>query len=131
MTAPAATRRHLILVVEDEPFMLQLVSRMLREGGYEVVGARHGLAARELLARGAVAPSLVLTDLKMPYLSGLELGQEVSRMTPSVLVAYMSGFGTEAAALLSPDILQRCFISKPFTPDALLEMVERCLRNSP
>jgi CheY-like chemotaxis protein len=130
VTAPVPTHRRLILVVDDEPFMLQMVARILREGGYEVVVAAHGLAAREILGHGRLSPDLVLTDLKMPHMSGVELGRAIAQLDPSVPMAYMSGFGAEAESVLSPDEVSRCYIAKPFPPEALLELVSRCIRPS-
>jgi DNA-binding response OmpR family regulator len=118
----------MILVVDDEPFMLHMVARILREGGYEVQVAAHGLAAQELLIRGALAPDLVLIDLRMPHMDGLQLGRAIAERWPKVPVAYMSGFAGEPAEILPADLLSLCFITKPFTPEALLELVRRCVR---
>lgn len=131
MTAPAPTNRRLVLVVDDEPFMLQLVARILREQGYEVELAAHGLAARERLTRGARSPDLILTDLKMPHMDGVQLSRAVAEMHPSIPMAYMSGHGVEAQHMLPADKLADCFIAKPFAPEALLELVERCMHPRP
>jgi CheY-like chemotaxis protein len=122
-------RKPLVLVVDDEPLMLPLVGRILRENGYEVHLAAHGLAAKQILTSG-VAPDLVLTDLRMPHLDGLQLGRAVAELLPSVPVAYMSAYDAGVAEL-SSDVLQDYFIAKPFTPAALLALVQRCIRRSP
>jgi response regulator RpfG family c-di-GMP phosphodiesterase len=80
-------RRLLVLVVDDEPLMLPLVARILRENGYEVQGATHGLAAKQILASGTLSE-------------------------------------------LSPDVLRDRFLSKPFSSDALLALVRRCIGRS-
>jgi CheY-like chemotaxis protein len=122
-------RSPLVLVVDDEPLMLPLVARILRENGYEVQVAAHGLAAKQILTSGTVLPDLVLTDLRMPHLDGLQLGRAVAELLPSVPVAYMSAYDS-ALAELSPDVLRNCFIAKPFSPDALLALVRRCIAQS-
>ena len=120
-------RRPLVLVVDDEPLMLPLVARILRENGYDVHLAAHGLAAKQILTSGIPAPDLVLTDLRMPHLDGLQLGRAVAELLPSVPVAYMSAYDA-GLAQLSPDILRESFIAKPFSPAALLALVQRCIR---
>jgi CheY-like chemotaxis protein len=122
-------RRPLVLVVDDEPLMLPLVGRILRENGYEVHLAAHGLAAQQILTSGMIAPDLVLTDLRMPHLDGLQLGRTVAELLPSVPVAYMSAYDS-GVAQLSPDILRDYFLAKPFSPAALLALVGRCVRRS-
>jgi len=122
-------RSLLVLVVDDEPLMLPLVARILRENGYEVQVATHGLAAKQILASGMVAPDLVLTDLRMPHLDGLQLGRAVAELLPSVPVAYMSAYDS-ALSELSPEVLRDRFLPKPFSSDALLALVRRCIGRS-
>jgi len=124
-TKPA--RRPLVLVVDDEPLMLPLVGRILRENGYDVSVAAHGLAAKQILTSGMPAPDLVLTDLKMPHLDGLQLGRAVAELLPSVPVAYMSAYDSGLAEL-PPEVLRNYFLAKPFSPTTLLALVQRCIR---
>lgn len=124
---PAPARRPLILLVEDEPLVRRTVARMLESEGFSVVDAEHGLAARDLLADSALTPDLVVTDLRMPFLNGAELGDAVSQLRPGVPVLYMSGFGTETRQWLTPEILTSCFLAKPFSREQLMDTVKRCL----
>jgi CheY-like chemotaxis protein len=122
-------RSPLVLVVDDEPLMLPLIARILREDGYEVLVAAHGLAAKQILASGMVKPDLVLTDLRMPHLDGLQLGRAVAELLPSVPVAYMSAYDSGLSEL-SAEVLRDYFLAKPFSPDALLALVRRCIGRS-
>ena len=122
-------RSPLVLVVDDEPLMLPLVARILRENGYDVQVAAHGLAAKQILASVLVAPDLVLTDLRMPHLDGLQLGRAVAELHPDVPVAYMSAYDSGLAEL-GPDVLRDYFLPKPFSPDTLLALVRRCIGRS-
>lgn len=122
------SRRPLILLVEDEPLVRRTIVRMLEQEGFSVVDAEHGLAAQELLAKSTFTPDLVVTDLRMPYLNGAELGSSVSRLRPGVPVLYMSGFGSETTEWLTRDVIDSCYIAKPFSREQLLETVKRCLR---
>jgi DNA-binding NtrC family response regulator len=121
-------KRPLILLVEDEPMVRRTVARMLDAEGYNVVEVEHGLAARDLLAQSTLFPDLVLTDLRMPFLNGAELGDLVNQLRPGVPVLYMSGFGSETRGWLSPEVVDSCYIAKPFSREQLLDTVRRCLK---
>jgi len=123
--------RPIILLVEDEPLVRRTVARMLEAEGFIVVDAEHGQAAHDLLATSGLRPDLVVTDLRMPFLNGAELGDAVSRLRPGVPVLYMSGFGSETSTWLTPEALTNCYIAKPFSRDQLLETVRRCLAKGP
>jgi DNA-binding response OmpR family regulator len=122
--------RPLILAVDDEPFLLQMVSRVLRSAGFAVLEAPDGLAAKDLLAHNGVEPELVLTDIRMPHLDGVQLGREVARLRPHLPVAYMSGHGVDPTEFLSPDQLTNCYLAKPFAPAALIALVRKCIAYS-
>lgn len=126
----AARRRQLILLVEDEPLVRRTVARMLEAEGFTVVDVEHGQAAHDLLASSGLRPDLVVTDLRMPYLNGAELGDAVSRLRPGVPVLYMSGFGSETSSWISPEALTHCYLAKPFSREQLVETVHRCLAQS-
>ena len=109
-TAPA---RGLVIVVEDEPAVRAMVSRVLQEEGYEVVAAQDGQEALSVLA-GQNGVRLVVSDVAMPVMSGRELGDRLARTHPALPVLYMSGFADDeiiSRGLLEPG---RPFIQKPF-----------------
>ena len=121
-------KRPLILVVDDEQAVRRTVARMLEADGFNVIEVEHGLAARDWLTQSTQVPDLVLTDLRMPFLNGVELGDVVNKLLPSVPVLYMSGFGSETRGWLSPEVLDSCYIAKPFSREQLLDTVRRCLQ---
>ena len=125
-TAPS--RRPLILLVEDEEVVRRTVARMLEMDGFNVVEVEHGLAARDLLTSSPLVPDLVLTDLRMPFLNGVELGELITKIHPGLPVLYMSGFGSETRGWLTPEVLDSCYIAKPFSREQLLDTVRRCLK---
>jgi CheY-like chemotaxis protein len=103
--------------------------RVLDRAGFDVLNAQDGLEAIELLSHAGQAPSLVVTDIRMPRMGGLELGQWVGTRYPGVPLLYVSGFLYEAPPLVSENG-PRAFLGKPFTPDAFLAQVrELCARN--
>jgi DNA-binding NtrC family response regulator len=121
-------RQPTVLVVDDEATVRRMVARILRDGGYEVIEAGDGLEALKVVEESLWPVDLVLTDIKMPVLDGIRLGQAIADVRPELPLAYMSGFGPEVTHMLRADLLEACFISKPFSADALLTLVRRCLK---
>jgi two-component system, cell cycle sensor histidine kinase and response regulator CckA len=115
-----------VLVVDDEEAVRRLAGRMLTWSGYQVLEARHG---REALATIESYPGpihLVLTDIKMPGMTGRELGHAVERRWPEKRILYMSGFASEVfqGGLLEPGAP---FLAKPFTQEDLAAKVRELL----
>jgi CheY-like chemotaxis protein len=112
-----------ILVVDDDTTARQVAVRVLTEAGYEVVEAGDGEAALELLRRPGSSPiDLVLTDLRMPRMNGVQLGLAIEQHGPSVPVVYMTGYA-DALMWLPEDVRQRRLVPKPFAPGALVDFV--------
>ena len=109
-----------VLLVEDEPEVLHMTARVLRDGGYEVLEAENGRAALELLAEHQKRLDLVVTDVAMPQIDGIELAARLRRTRPHLPVVFTSGHvGDESlhSGLLGPE---SAFLLKPFPPDALI-----------
>jgi len=124
-TMDVSSRGETLLVVEDEPAVLQLVVRMLRRNGYCVIPAATGTRALALAAESDF--DMLLTDVVMPEMSGLELAERVSRLRPAASVLFMSGyspdlFGDKRALAEGIMLLQ-----KPFTERALLEAIRAAM----
>ncbi len=115
-----------LLVVEDEPALLQVVGETLREGGYTVLEAANGAEALTMCWEYDGQIDLVLTDVAMPGLSGSDLAQQVASVRPSVRLLLMSGYsaGNGSSGALS---LASPFIAKPFTPAALARKIREIL----
>lgn len=117
---------HKILVVEDEPMLLRIIVRSLREAGYAVVEAPNGQTALEL-ARSSEPFDLVVTDSVMPELSGLKLVEGLRALNPTLPVVHLSGSlraDTFGYCGLPQDVPT---IFKPFLPDELLQVVRELL----
>jgi DNA-binding NtrC family response regulator len=117
-----------ILVIDDEPFMLELVRKILEAARYRVVTATS--ADSGLDAYREAKPDLVITDLIMPEKDGLEAIQELLRHNPGARIIAMSGGGRSGYANALP--AARAFgaietLRKPFPPDILLAAVTRAL----
>jgi two-component system, cell cycle sensor histidine kinase and response regulator CckA len=115
-----------ILIVEDEELVRSLASRSLREHGYIVIEARHGVdALRQLEFRSDV--DLVISDVVMPEMGGRELGRRLGSLRPSLPVLYISGYTGEDVTqrgLLEPGAP---FQQKPFAPEELARKVREML----
>jgi PAS domain S-box-containing protein len=119
----------MILVVEDEPQVLLLVTTLLQNLGYGVVSAPTPQAALELVrARsdaGEPAPDLVLTDVVMPGMNGVELTRALRALHPGLRSIFMSGYLADAKANLAGD--SSIILYKPFTLKTLAESVHAVL----
>jgi len=82
-----------ILVVDDEPYMCDVCSRTLQRGGYDVVATSDPHVAERAL-RGDQHFDLLLTDIKMPAMSGLELANIARERDPAIAIIIMTGFAT-------------------------------------
>lgn len=109
-----------ILVVDDDPSMRTALMESVRRLGYEVLGAVDGADALERVGR--FRPWLVLTDLKMPRMSGLELSKELKARAPQAAIVLMTAYGTVETAVEAMKHGASEYLLKPFSMD-LLERV--------
>ena len=135
MPAPADVQRDLprgqgecILVVDDEPVLVGLALRMLTQLGYRATGHTCPAEALEEFRRDPAQFALVLSDLTMPRMSGLELAAQLARERPDIPVVLTSGYG----GALGRDELHRAgireLLGKPFTLRMMAEVTQRNLR---
>jgi len=116
--APVRTRT--VLLVDDNEGVRVLSARVLEEAGYEVIEAAGGREALEAVhARGSTI-DLMITDVRMPQMSGGELAAELKQLHPATPVLFISGFTEEPFGRRSAVASSIRVLQKPFTPDALL-----------
>jgi CheY-like chemotaxis protein len=111
---------HTVLVVEDDPALRALMARTLSTKGYRALEASDGIEALELLAADPDI-ELVVTDIVMPRMNGVELAQQLAASARTRLL-FVSAFGEEYTELPAP------LLEKPFSPAALVAEVERLLQ---
>jgi putative nucleotidyltransferase with HDIG domain len=117
-----------ILVVDDEAMIRDLCSHILSAEGYQVMTASNGTAALEELKHSAA--DLMITDLKMPGIDGLELFERVKAQQQDMVTIFITGHGTIDTAIESLMRGVDGFILKPFTPEELLGAVNRAINRS-
>ena len=124
MNGPAAvTAPARIFVIDDDDVMLLSCRRILERDGYQVETFDNG---HEGLARLAtVKPQLILVDLKMPELDGLQVIQRIRALDPDLVIAVITGYATIATAVDAMKAGAYDFLPKPFTPDELRLVVSR------
>ena len=114
-----------LLVADDDPAVRESLERMLKREGYRVVVASDGQAGLERLKGGGV--DLVLADLKMPGLSGLELLRAAKTVAPDVDVIMLTAFGTVEEAVQAMKDGAYDFLTKPFQRAQLIRLIRKAL----
>lgn len=113
-----------ILVIEDDPLMIKILSFILGKEGYNIIVLSDGLSAVEQLT--SVNPDMVITDLMLPYKSGIEVISYIKSNFKPIPIVVLSRLGdeentvNEAFSLGVDD-----FITKPFKPNELIQRIKR------
>lgn len=123
--APTVVVEGSVLVADDEPEILDLCVRVLETQGYKVWGATQG---REAVSLGRQHEfDLLLTDIHMPDITGLDVAQAMKQANPEITCVTMTGFGTMDTAIEALKLGVDEFIIKPFGPDELVMAVSKAL----
>lgn len=112
--SPART----VLLVDDDALLRTLMARALVEAGHEVLTAADGEEALAIAATLHRRLGLVVTDIRMPHMGGLELANHLARVEPPPLVLFISGFAEAKGTAIPGPVLE-----KPFRPDQLVKEV--------
>jgi DNA-binding response OmpR family regulator len=114
-----------VLLVDDEELLRRLLSRMLMEAGWQVVQAENGAAALDAAREMNGGLGLVITDIHMPLMDGVELARKLQVLHPHVPVLYISGRDLHPdMAVLVPD---GRVLRKPFRTEIFIETVRRLI----
>jgi len=115
--------RFRILVVDDEPVQRELISGFLKKQAFDVVVAETGAKALELFRQDSI--DLILTDQKMPHMSGLDLLQAVRAINPEIPVILITAFGSIEAAVSAIRGGATDYLTKPLNLDELLYRIRQ------
>jgi two-component system cell cycle sensor histidine kinase/response regulator CckA len=129
--APAKELRgaETILLVEDEPSVRVVTSRMLRSLGYTILEAAHGEAGLALASTTQQPLHLVISDIVMPHMGGRELVARLREEQPGLRALFISGYAEDAITRNGPLEGDVVFLQKPFTRPALARAVREALES--
>jgi two-component system, cell cycle sensor histidine kinase and response regulator CckA len=116
-----------ILVVDDEESVRQVLRRILEEGGFTVIEADNGSSALQVVRRSKGGISLVITDITMPVMDGLELARALQASNPGMPILFITGKDPALLAQTGPNAR---VLLKPFGPALLLATVRRIIARS-
>jgi DNA-binding response OmpR family regulator len=119
-----------ILIAEDDDALRGIVTRVFWDQGFRTLEARHGHEALHLAELAAPYLDLVVTDVVMPELDGLELGRQLSQRWASIPVLYISAYPPNDIFSRGGPADTAAFLQKPFTAEVLLERVRQLLAGS-
>ena len=126
MTQAIAVGRSRVLVVDDEPGILEFAARTLRAAGYDTSTAASGHAAL-VLAESAGPFDLLLTDMRMPEMNGDELARRLRQINPDLKVLYLTGYCDQLFHQKGELWTGEAFLDKPSSATGLLEAVSLLL----
>ena len=116
-----------ILVAEDDTMVRAVTARVLGAAGYTVIEAADGEQALDIIRGHAGLIDLLVSDIVMPNLGGVELAKRVVIERPEILILLVTGYNPEGMSILDDDTRPVGFLQKPFTPTQLLAKVSTML----
>ncbi len=114
-----------VLVVDDEPDMRWLLAGVLRAEGFDVAAAEDGQAALEQISRHS--PDVILLDLKMPVLDGIQVLERTKAMDPQLPVVIVTAYADLPSAVQAMRLGAYDYLTKPFEHDEIVFTVRRAL----
>ena len=115
-----------ILIIDDDTSLRRVLEYNLQEAGYQVIPASSGEEGLRLF--GEESPALVITDMKMPGMDGLQVLKAVKKRSPETLVMIITAFGTVDIAVEAMKLGAYDYITKPFNRDELRLTVDKALQ---
>jgi len=119
--------RATVLLVDDEEFLRRLLSRILNEAGFGVVEAENGAVALETARRINGGLDLVVTDIHMPVMDGMEFARQFRPLHPAVPILFITG--RDLPATPDESVPTRDLLRKPFRSEAFLATVSQLVAN--
>ena len=117
--------KEVILVIDDKPNIREVLSTILREEGYEVKTCQTSAQALEVIAE--ILPDLIVTDLKMPGMNGIDLMKEIKKFHTDIPVILITAYGTISSAVEAMKAGAYDYLTKPMDYDRLKILIRRAL----
>jgi signal transduction histidine kinase/ActR/RegA family two-component response regulator len=124
---PVARGHERILVVDDEETVAQVVKESLENAGYQVTICTDSVEALELFRANPKQFDLVLSDLTMPRMTGLELVRKIAAIQPHLPIILTSGYGSDLTAEITSELSVRAYLMKPFAQNVLGQTIRQVL----
>ncbi|MFI3196874.1 MAG: response regulator [Methylococcaceae bacterium] len=120
----AVTKRK-ILLIDDEPDLLELIKEILEREGYQIFCASNGAAG--ILLNEQENPDLIVLDLRMPDMDGIETLQHIRKTDDQVIVVILTGYGCPDTIRDAVDLNVSEYLSKPFENKQLVSVIGKAL----
>lgn len=114
-----------VLLVDDEPLILDVCGALLRKSGYQALCCRNGRSGLETFERHIAEIQLLVSDVLMPDMPGTEMAQRMQSENPALRVVFMSGYGLDSRAESAGD--RSVVLAKPFTSEQFLGAIRLAL----
>ncbi|MDH5467402.1 MAG: hybrid sensor histidine kinase/response regulator [Candidatus Aminicenantes bacterium] len=118
-------KKPVVLVIDDEEIMRDSCTQILTKDGFQAETAENGTIGLEKIKE--IKPDLVLVDLKMPGISGMEVLEKIKEIDPNIISVVITGYATVESAVDAMKIGAYDFLPKPFSPDQLRLIIRRGL----
>jgi CheY-like chemotaxis protein len=115
-----------VLIVDDDPVLLNLVAEQISLFGYQPVLASNGEKALEIAPKQKNI-DLLLTDVMMPKMNGVDLAKQLATLYPDIKVLFMSGYICPSIAHYGIQDSEHAYLQKPFTQNTLLTKMRNVL----
>lgn len=122
-----STAKSVVLVIDDQPGIRRLLMEVLSEEGYVVITAGNGYEG--LQAVKEYKPDLILMDMKMPGMDGIETLRELKKIDQEDRVIMMTAYGELEMVNQAQEIGASGYITKPFDINTLCQLISQCLDN--
>jgi two-component system, cell cycle sensor histidine kinase and response regulator CckA len=124
----SAASRAIVLLAEDEPLVRGVTARALTGAGYQVIQAEHGEQALDLARQHDAPIDILVTDIVMPGMGGVELAERLVSERPGLRVLFVTGYSRQPIPEAGPLTGLHALLPKPYTPGELVAEVARLLQ---
>ena len=112
-----------VLIVDDEPLMCKSLSEVVKRSGHDVITAENGYEALEYIQQRQV--SLIITDMNMPRMNGIEVLRQAKTIVPNISVVIITGYATVDNAVEAMKYGALDYITKPFSPSRINSIIDK------
>jgi len=119
-----------ILVVDDDAEILDVAAKSLRHLGHKILVAENGRHALEVVEQSGETIDLLVTDVIMPVMNGVELAENLAKISSTTRVIFMSGYLKPSLEDQNTPDYEKGFVQKPFSTKTLASRVKEVLKNN-